>query len=47
MERLNTSLLGWVNHARYGNTVELRKAIIRKRISQKSWSVNCVYNNYY
>lgn len=29
LDRLNASVQGWVNHARYGNTVGLRKAIFQ------------------
>lgn len=28
-ETLKASLSGWINHARYGNTVGLRKAVLR------------------
>ena len=31
-DQLTASVQGWVNHARYGNTVGLRKAILRKFI---------------
>ncbi|MBN1148459.1 MAG: hypothetical protein JXA78_14460, partial [Anaerolineales bacterium] len=31
LERVNASVLGWVNHARYGNTVGLRKALLSRR----------------
>ena len=32
-ERLNASVLGWVNHTRYGNTTGLRKAILNCIVS--------------
>jgi hypothetical protein len=32
LKRVNASVRGWVNHARYGNTVGLRKALLRERI---------------
>jgi RNA-directed DNA polymerase len=28
LERLTASVRGWLNHARYGNTVGLRKAVL-------------------
>lgn len=30
LAKITASVQGWVNHARYGNTVGLRKAILRK-----------------
>jgi RNA-directed DNA polymerase len=32
LEHIATSILGWVNHVRYGNTVGLRKAIFRSAV---------------
>lgn len=32
MSKMTASVMGWVNHARYGNTVGLRKAILCKNI---------------
>jgi hypothetical protein len=31
-DQLTASVRGWVNHARYGNTLGLRKAITRRQI---------------
>lgn len=33
LTRLSASVRGWVNHARYGNTVGLRKAVLRNALS--------------
>lgn len=32
LDKLNASVQGWVNHARYGNTIGLRKATLTRRI---------------
>jgi retron-type reverse transcriptase len=32
MERLTASVRGWTNHARYGNTVGLRKAVLKQSL---------------
>jgi hypothetical protein len=34
--RLSASVLGWVNHARHGNTVGLRKAVLRRALVSRS-----------
>ncbi len=34
LEEVNASVQGWVNHARYGNTAGLRKALLSKRTIQ-------------
>ncbi|MBN1932715.1 MAG: hypothetical protein JW786_14015 [Desulfobacterales bacterium] len=36
IERISASVLGWVNHVRYGNTVGLRKAILTKSFQRKA-----------
>jgi hypothetical protein len=33
--RLSASVLGWVNHARHGNTVGLRKAVLRRALASR------------
>lgn len=33
-DQIETSVAGWVNHVRYGNTVGLRKAILKPWINQ-------------
>jgi retron-type reverse transcriptase len=35
--RLSASVLGWVNHARHGNTVGLRKAVLRRALATPSF----------
>jgi hypothetical protein len=35
LEAITSSVQGWVNHARYGNTVGLRKAILRSQVLPK------------
>ena len=32
LEQVNISVRGWVNHARFGNTVGLRKALLTREI---------------
>ncbi|MCD4755735.1 MAG: hypothetical protein K8R75_08020 [Deltaproteobacteria bacterium] len=39
MERLTASVRGWTNHARYGNTVGLRKAVLGETFTKKVASV--------
>ena len=34
LEQLSASVKGWVNHARYGNTVGLRKAVLSRQLIQ-------------
>lgn len=34
-DQLTASVQGWVNHARYGNTVGLRKAVLTRLIILK------------
>ncbi|MCC7164542.1 MAG: RNA-dependent DNA polymerase [Anaerolineae bacterium] len=34
-DRLDASVRGWVNHARYGDTMQLRRAVLRDALSQK------------
>lgn len=44
-EQLSASVQGWVNHARYGNSVGLRKYIFNRRIKKQSCPSILGYHN--